>query len=83
MCRNGRTMCVKDSMTIARQNAGDKCGCCRGVCPRMCPASDDCNGGKGSSMCLEQSNDGKVTICVNKPAVQTKLDNGIGTCGRC
>ena len=83
MVSENTTVCVKDTLTPARQVEGDKCGCNRGVCPRTCPYSDNCDSGKGSSMCMDQSNYGKMTICVNKAAVTTNLDQGLGRCGIC
>ena len=83
MFRDNKTSCVKDRLTIAKQNNGHQCGCFRGVCPSACPAANDCDNGDGSYMCLNQSNYGSNKICVDKSRVQTKQDLGLGTCGPC
>ena len=83
MNNGSKTVCVKDRLTIDRQDRGLQCGCYRGVCPSTCPARFDCSNGDGSFMCIEKSNNGSVTLCVDKTAVQTKQDLGLGTCGPC
>ena len=92
---NGLIMCkpnkkgVKKSRCVTKPNIQQKIlkrgGTC-GVCLKeddnsngRCPAKFDCNNGKGSTMCVENSKFGSIEACVDK-ASKPLLASKCGPC---